>query len=154
MIRYISLKNYYKHQIKKKWFVKYDILTTPIPSNAKMAVPKKSGHLCQSVMYGTVFVDGTSWNTYQNVIVMQIPTKKFAIIENGARYFRLRIKFIRITKGNIINMYHLTFNSKTYSSITWKKNHMFNIKDWHKQWKLPYKSIRCRNLIHSITTII
>lgn len=57
------MKNYYKHQIKKKKknrFVKYDILTTPIPSNAKIAVPKKSGHLCQSVIYGTDFVDGTS----------------------------------------------------------------------------------------------
>lgn len=94
------------------------LLTTPIPSRAKMAVPKNKGHKCQSAMYGNDFADGTSWNTYQKVIHMQMPTKKLAIIENGARYLRFRIRFMTMTNGNSINMYHLTFISTTYTSIT------------------------------------
>lgn len=82
-----------------------------MPSKAKMAVPKNSGHLCQSAINGTVLMDGTSWNTYQNVIVMDMPTSPLASMENGARYLRLRIKFMATTKGNNINMYHLRLMS-------------------------------------------
>lgn len=37
--------------------------TTPIPSNAKMAVPKNRGRFFQSAIHGLVFIDGKSWNT-------------------------------------------------------------------------------------------
>lgn len=48
---------------KRGWQVKSSQHTTPIPSNAKMAVPKNKGSCVHSAICGLAPTDGKSWNT-------------------------------------------------------------------------------------------
>ena len=71
-------------------------LTKPIPSNAKIACPKKRGKVDRSAVAGLLSTSSNPLNKLMNIMTSPTRFKRLANAENGAKALRL----FTMTYGN------------------------------------------------------
>lgn len=82
--------------------------TTPIPSNAYIAVPKYNGRVAHDATGFTVLLFGRSCKRYINVITSPTNVITAANNDTGVRYFKFRTKFNKIIGTKRIKRYAFT----------------------------------------------
>ena len=82
--------------------------TTPIPSKAYIAIPKKTGKFDHPAKPGSFSVCWMFLMRYWNITTKEMPQQMLAIIESGARVRRSRMKDKRIMGTSIIAIHDWT----------------------------------------------